>query len=534
LLQNGRILAALDFLPALALAVPPTVPAPGKDSSSSEATSPAASAFAAHMWQTDTPTAGPAQVMPFFGASGTSSKPAASASSDGAARAWQIEPLAPDLSGPGRRATPALEAGTGQISTIAEAMTGVSPIVLPGDGEATIVPQVPAASEHVEADVADRPETRQAEISVAAMQAQPERSILMPASEPLLPPALETLLPPSDAPAAGTENDPAKAPELQAGPASTGGTAAPPAITPGTGFPLARQARPPAALEPGLARAAKAGAGAPVLPAAPDSTERSGAIRPSEEQATPARGDPITRGAEAPRALASKDGADGADEAPGPDKATAQDASFGSQVRATDPSVRQPSSDAQPARSVQISGQPPNAVAFVQPAVGVSGEIAQLIASGPDGAHSAAPEPHPATRQVALQITKALDQDRTEIRIRLDPPDLGEVDIQLEFRDLRLSAAVSAERSDTLELLQRDSRSLVRALREAGLELADADLSFAHNGRDERPDAGAHAQRALHLPHPLPAAPPLRDLPLTLTGLDGFVSLSDGRMDLRV
>ncbi len=116
----------------------------------------------------------------------------------------------------------------------------------------------------------------------------------------------------------------------------------------------------------------------------------------------------------------------------------------------------------------------------------------------------------------------------------MDPPELGEVDIQLEFRDLRLSAAVSAERSDTLELLQRDSRSLARALREAGLELADADLSFAHNGRHERPDAGAYAQRAFHLPHPLPAAPPLRDLPLTLAGPDGFVSLSDGRMDLRV
>jgi flagellar hook-length control protein FliK len=528
LLQNGRILAALDFLPALALAVPPTVPAPAKDSSSSEASSPAASDFAAHMGQTDTSTGGPAQVVPFFGASGTSSKPAGSASSDGAARARQIEPLAPDLSGPGRRPTPVLEAGTGQIPTIVEAMAGVSPTVLPGDGEAKIVAEVPAAGDRVEPEVSDRPEDGQAEISVAATQAEPERPILMPASEPLLPP--------SDGPAAEPESNPAKSPELQAGPASTGGTAAPtPVITSGTGVPIARQARPPARLESGLARAAKAGAGAPVLPVAADSTERSGATGPSEEQATPAGGDPMTRATEAPRhALAAKDGADGTDESPGPDKPAAQDASFGSQVPATDPSARQPSGDAQPARSVQISGQPPNAVAFPQPAAGVSGEIAQLVVSAPDGAHSAAPEPHPATRQVALQITKALDQDRTEIRIRLDPPELGKVDIQLEFRDLRLSAAVSAERSDTLELLQRDSRSLMRALREAGLELADADLSFAHNGRDERPDAGAYAQRALHLPHPLPAAPPLRDLPLTLAGPDGFVSLSDGRMDLRV
>jgi hypothetical protein len=142
--------------------------------------------------------------------------------------------------------------------------------------------------------------------------------------------------------------------------------------------------------------------------------------------------------------------------------------------------------------------------------------------------------PHAAARQVALQITKALDQDRTEIRIRLDPPELGEVDIQLEFRDLRLIASINAERPDTLDLLQRDARSLARALREAGLELADADLSFAHDGRNERADAGPYAQRSINLAHPLAGVAPLQDLTPTLAGAGGFVSLSDGRMDLRV
>ena len=85
-----------------------------------------------------------------------------------------------------------------------------------------------------------------------------------------------------------------------------------------------------------------------------------------------------------------------------------------------------------------------------------------------------------------------------------------------------------------MELLQRDSRALTRALREAGLELADSDLSFAHNGRNDRPDAGSYTQRAIHLPHPLPAAAPLQDRSPALAGPDGFVSLSDGRMDLRV
>jgi flagellar hook-length control protein FliK len=526
LLQNGRILAALDFVSALALAVPPTLPAPGKDWSSIEAPSLAASTFAAHMWQADTSTGGPAQVAPLLGASGSPNGPAGSDLGNGAVREQQVERLAAGPKGPGRRPAPAIEVGTGQIQTIAEALGGASPIGPSGDREATIGPEVPAERERVEAKATDRPEARQAETLAAATQAEPERPILTPAHEPLLPP--------SDAPAPETETDPAKT--LQAGPASAaGGTAAPaPALTSGTGVTIARQT-PPEALESGLARAARAPAGAPVLPAAASSTEPSGATAPAEEQPTPAGGDPIARAGELRRALAPKDGADGADQASRQERPAAHDASFGSQVRATDPSVRQqPPSDAQPGRPPQISGPHGNAVAFPHPAIGVSGEIAQLVVRAPDGALSVEPGPHPATRQVALQITKALDQDRTEIRIRLDPPELGEVDIQLEFRDLRLSASVSAERSDTLELLQRDSRSLARALREAGLELADADLSFAHNGRNDRPDAGANAQRAINLPHLLPAAVPLRDLPLTLAGPDGFFSLSDGRMDLRV
>jgi hypothetical protein len=185
---------------------------------------------------------------------------------------------------------------------------------------------------------------------------------------------------------------------------------------------------------------------------------------------------------------------------------------------------------------MQVSGLQGSAgaVAGSYFATGVTTEVAPIISRAPDGAGGGEPGPHPATRQVMLQISRGLDQDRTEIRIRLDPPELGEVDIQLEFRDLRLTASVSAERSDTLDLLQRDSRALARALREAGLELADSDLSFAHNGRNDRPDTGSYTQRAINLPHPLAAAAPVQDLSLAIASAHGFVSLSDGRMDLRV
>jgi hypothetical protein len=188
--------------------------------------------------------------------------------------------------------------------------------------------------------------------------------------------------------------------------------------------------------------------------------------------------------------------------------------------------------DLQPGRPAQISGLQGSGVAGVHPAPGVSGDLAPIIARTADGLVSVEPGRHPVTQQVALEITKGLGQDRTEIRIRLDPPELGEVDIQLEFRDLRLTASVSAERSDTLELLQRDSRTLARALREAGIELADSDLSFAQHGRDDRPDPGSYAPRAIGL-HPLPAATARQDQAPAAASA-GFVSLRDGRMDLRV
>jgi hypothetical protein len=263
------------------------------------------------------------------------------------------------------------------------------------------------------------------------------------------------------------------------------------------------------------------------------STGPSGATGPWEENPVPSGGEQTARAVEPRRALAPGEGADGDDRGRLQERSAAPDDPSGSQVRGTDPNAR-PAGDPQPGRLPQISGLHGNAVAGLHHAAGVSGEVAQVIARASDGAVSVEPGRHPATQQVALQITKALDQDRTEIRIRLDPPELGEVDIQLEFRDLRLTASVSAERSDTLDLLQRDSRALARALREAGLELADSDLSFAHNGRNDRPDTGSYTQRAINLPHPLAAAAPVQDLSLAIASAHGFVSLSDGRMDLRV
>ena len=479
------------------------------------------------MSQLHTRTGGPELAAPLAEGSGLLSSSAGPDVSADTGRERQVEPTASDPRAPHGR-VPAPEAGMGEIQTIAEAAREEVPsIASSGVGQAAaIVPEVPAAHARAAAKVKDRPDAGQPETPVAETEPGPERPIPMFSPEQL--PAS------SDAPAAEAgSRDPAQTPQPQAGPASTGGGAAPPkpAVASGTGFAIARQA-PPRALESGIAADAQNTAEAPALPAAASSNVPSGATAAWQENFPRSGGVETARPVEPRRALASGEGADG-DDRGRLERSAAPDDLLGSQVRGTDPSARQqPSGDVQ--RPPQISGLQGNAVAGPHPAPGVSGEVVQASARAPDGAISVEPGRHPATQQVALQITRALDQDRTEIRIRLDPPELGEVDIQLEFRDLRLTAAVSAERSDTLELLQRDSRALTRALREAGLELADSDLSFAHSGRNDRPDTGAYTQRAIHLPHPLAAAAPLQDRSPAVAGADGFVSLGDGRMDLRV
>jgi len=75
-------------------------------------------------------------------------------------------------------------------------------------------------------------------------------------------------------------------------------------------------------------------------------------------------------------------------------------------------------------------------------------------------------------------ITK--DGVTKSIEIRLDPAELGRVDVKLETgHDGKLQAIVSAENAEAFELLKKDSGALEAALREAGVDLGEGGLTFA-------------------------------------------------------
>lgn len=94
--------------------------------------------------------------------------------------------------------------------------------------------------------------------------------------------------------------------------------------------------------------------------------------------------------------------------------------------------------------------------------------------------------PRPVTNQVAVQIQKAAAQGSDRINIQLKPAELGRVEVQMDVaKDGRVTAVISAERSETLDMLQRDARALQSALNDAGLKTDSDSLSFNLKGQNQ-------------------------------------------------
>lgn len=121
---------------------------------------------------------------------------------------------------------------------------------------------------------------------------------------------------------------------------------------------------------------------------------------------------------------------------------------------------------------------------------GASQSTAEFNLRGTASAHVPRPAtPVPArivTNQVAVQIQKAVGQGNDRISIQLKPADLGRVEVRLEVgADGRVAALISADRSDTLDLLQRDARILQNSLQNAGLQADSNSLSFELKGQNQ-------------------------------------------------
>lgn len=98
--------------------------------------------------------------------------------------------------------------------------------------------------------------------------------------------------------------------------------------------------------------------------------------------------------------------------------------------------------------------------------------------------------------QLAFDISRHVQAGNTKFHIRLDPPELGRIDVRMDVDQTgNVTTRLTVEKSETLDLLQRDQRSLEKALAQAGLEGGKTSLEFSlrqnsSNQRDAQGDGG--------------------------------------------
>jgi len=86
--------------------------------------------------------------------------------------------------------------------------------------------------------------------------------------------------------------------------------------------------------------------------------------------------------------------------------------------------------------------------------------------------------------QVILQMNRSVKNGNDQMSLQLQPGDLGKITVKLDFgSDGKVQGTVTAENPQTLSLLQKDSRSLERALQDAGLRADPGSLQFNLGGQ---------------------------------------------------
>lgn len=121
--------------------------------------------------------------------------------------------------------------------------------------------------------------------------------------------------------------------------------------------------------------------------------------------------------------------------------------------------------------------------------------------------------------RIGLAIARRLGEGGDEMTVRMEPAELGRIQVKLSFDEQgSLRAVLSAETAAVIDALRRDSADLARALGDAGVRTDAQSFRFdrggageqgqsawarwqaQHGGRDGRPDGGAPADEHLYRP----------------------------------
>jgi flagellar hook-length control protein FliK len=97
---------------------------------------------------------------------------------------------------------------------------------------------------------------------------------------------------------------------------------------------------------------------------------------------------------------------------------------------------------------------------------------------------------------IGVEIAKAAKGDRDDLLIRLDPREMGRIDVRLSFdRDGTLRAVMSADSPAALDMLRRESGDLNRALVDAGIRSDGQSLRFDARSGEQGQGGGQGWQR---------------------------------------
>jgi flagellar hook-length control protein FliK len=175
-------------------------------------------------------------------------------------------------------------------------------------------------------------------------------------------------------------------------------------------------------------------------------------------------------------------------------------AASGGGVPAQGAASSQPTANGLTQQPATAAATPLAATAITPPPV-LDPATARAAGSSPSGAtppQTAAQSQATTLVQVQSRIIERFDGRAQRFEVRLDPPELGRVDVRIEIgSDKRVHAVLAAQDGAALNDLMRGARALEQALAKAGVDLADNGLSFElasddrnASGRDPYGDTG--------------------------------------------
>ena len=124
----------------------------------------------------------------------------------------------------------------------------------------------------------------------------------------------------------------------------------------------------------------------------------------------------------------------------------------------------------------------------------------------------------PAAAQVGREIIRRFGGGNTSFELRLDPAELGRVEVRMEVtRDHRVTAVITADNPQALTELARNARELEQQLQSAGLQLSENGLSFdlrqgGQGGESEQANASGRGANGEEIPTEQQQAPLARPI----------------------